>query len=141
MFTQDNIYFMSPMLGKFKINRKISIIDVNGVTDSQDAANPEIVLHIKNSYDERLNCGKSRKHIVAVLRLVLAVAEVNGFHHYQVPLKKLKPYVTLKSDVKKDRVRRPNEDYSVSWSVNDNIQEIGKTIFDPSAASTSSLCA
>lgn len=98
-------------MGKFKINRKIRLQDVNGVTESQDPANPEIVVHINNSFDERINCGKSRKHIVAVIRLVLAVVGISDFQHYQVPLKKLKPYVTLKSDLKKDRVRRPNEDY------------------------------
>jgi hypothetical protein len=61
----------------------------------------------------------------------MLVAHPSSFMHYQVPNKKLKPFVTSKSDVKLNRPRRPSEEYEKPWSVDDKICDISKTVFDP----------
>jgi len=43
---------------------------MTAITESQDPKNSELVIHFKNSYDERMNCGISREYILNVLLLL-----------------------------------------------------------------------
>ena len=70
MVTNKNLYMMTPTKGKFNFNRKVSLELLGGITESIDERNPEVILHISQDYDERLNVGEHRAHIVRILLLI-----------------------------------------------------------------------
>ena len=86
---------------------------MSAITESQDPKNSEIVIHFKNSYDERMNCGASREYIVGVLLLLSDEIGSKDFLHYAVPMKKLKQYTSTKKDVAKGGRPKPDDKYIV----------------------------
>lgn len=45
MLTNEHLFMMEPEKGKFHFNRKAELRNLEGVTESSDPANPELVLH------------------------------------------------------------------------------------------------
>ncbi len=92
----------------FVEHRKLSIDRVNGFTVSRDESSHEIVIHAKEDYDERFNCGtpEQKRNIQSVMFNILQVKKV-ACTLYRVPETKLRKYATLKADNLKKNYKRP----------------------------------
>ena len=127
---------MTPEKGKFSINRQISLEKLDGITESTDMRNPELVLHFYEDHDERLIVTGNRHHIVRLLLMVTeGIGRTENFGWWRVPIKKLTPYRTLKPDVVKSIYRRPDQEFAMDIP---QLMRIVEEICDPSTFGESS---
>lgn len=121
LITNKYIYTMSQGQFNFNINRKASVLNIDGITASKDIKCDELIIHSKEDYDCRYRCGPSKINIKRVLSNILKASNVD-VKVFEVPEKKLSNYVTSKKDHQKGKYKRPAPAHIVNYLVSDQFQ-------------------
>ena len=91
---------------RYNLHRKTDINAIDAFTVSKDPLNKELVIHVNNSYDDRMNCLEHKNNIWKVL-VQLKMANKSDFLQYNVPQKKLRAFATTKNQAKNGKYIRP----------------------------------
>ena len=111
MVTNAQIIFLSKTAFNYREHRKIPLEQIEAITVCHDPTIFEVIIHIKNSFDERLSCvTKENKHNLLGVIEALLTEHGHSYNYFVAEDTKLKKWVTLKADSEKKKFKRPSED-------------------------------
>ena len=114
LITNQNLYNIK----KVKVQRKIPLSCIYGVTKSTFQDSDEFVVHVFKEHDYRFISNK-KDDIIEVLKAVNPSMNI-----YKVPHKELKMYTTTEADVKSGVTKEPPKEFEIKADIIDIEQEI-----------------
>ncbi len=111
MVTNAQLIFLSKTAFNYREHRKIPLKQIEAITVCNDPTLFEVIIHVKESFDERLSCvtTENKHNLLGVIEALLT-AHGQSYNYFVAEDTKLKKWVTLKADSEKKKFKRPSED-------------------------------